>query len=619
MATYYAIASGNWNNPGGTVWSLASGGAAVAAGVYPLKGDRAVVETGYDVTVTANAEVGDNPGAGTAVLTLSYHANTSSLTINPGCSLTVYGDLKQDGNITITSDDVSGVAALYFDPEATAVRPTWTYSLTAPRTSRLTMRGTVTNRSLVKSLNTPYAQISVGTGVQITDCDYATFLQMYTMTIQPNGASGSVDLNYVTFDTCNVYTVTSITTNASFIWNRVTVKTSQHATNSIDLQGSAVKGTGARSMTDCVFDKIPRIQLPDFTLLRIICLGNINSFSSGVSSGSLTDSIIFISDGSVAPGVWGLRTIDQAYWVLDMGAYSNFHGPEVEPPSTAYPVRVTRNIFDGSQTTASGGHNLLSSNNTPSSEAALTIDHCIIAKWGGGSPGALHTLLSASANHNVSLEHNTVILKGDASDALGLTETSSAAGQYASIKSNLVHNTAAGAGGWKFDALSVTVDCVLAADITHNAGFQCATGSVVLNGVPTPATGYDGLSFALATPPGANDVDGVNAGFVNIDANITTWKGTTVAAVKAALAKWNDTDFDSTYDFTATGTGLFDYIRSQIRPTNILLKAAHDNVSPSNGWIGAVEGVSEDQTQLLMTNAFTGMDVASYTGRIVRY
>jgi len=52
-ATYYSIATGNWNV--NTTWSYTSGGLAVGGGIYPLDGDIVNIEKGLTVSVISNA------------------------------------------------------------------------------------------------------------------------------------------------------------------------------------------------------------------------------------------------------------------------------------------------------------------------------------------------------------------------------------------------------------------------------------------------------------------------------------------------------------------------------------------------------------------------------------
>jgi len=58
-STYYSIASGNWTNATGTVWSESSGGTAVSADTHPAKGDIVYLE-GH--TIVLDYDLAAQPG-----------------------------------------------------------------------------------------------------------------------------------------------------------------------------------------------------------------------------------------------------------------------------------------------------------------------------------------------------------------------------------------------------------------------------------------------------------------------------------------------------------------------------------------------------------------------------
>lgn len=123
--TYYSIGSGAWNS--NTVWSLTSGGAAVAAGVWPKRYDNVVIANGHNITVDATDDnkscgitplslgqnnVGNYAGSGT---TTFYH--TGNITINTGGTLTatvpvmLAGTTSVSGNLSVTGD-LNNIGAL---------------------------------------------------------------------------------------------------------------------------------------------------------------------------------------------------------------------------------------------------------------------------------------------------------------------------------------------------------------------------------------------------------------------------------------------------------------------------------------------------------------------------
>ncbi|MCX6266151.1 MAG: hypothetical protein NTW16_02160, partial [Bacteroidetes bacterium] len=112
-ATYFSIATGNWSNSTGTVWSLTSGGAAVAANVKPVAGDVVTIERGFTVTVDvssacASVQLGRVTTAGAGTLTFS---GSSTLTVS-GAVVLGNNITGSSGTITFTSGSTLIAASL---------------------------------------------------------------------------------------------------------------------------------------------------------------------------------------------------------------------------------------------------------------------------------------------------------------------------------------------------------------------------------------------------------------------------------------------------------------------------------------------------------------------------
>ncbi|MBT1697379.1 T9SS type A sorting domain-containing protein [Fulvivirgaceae bacterium PWU4] len=116
--TYYSIGSGAWNS--NAVWSTTSGGAAVAAGVWPRRWDNVVIANGHDITVDAT---NDNKSCGITPISLAYSNvgnfagssttyfyHTGNITVNSGGTLTatvpvmLEGTTAISGNFPVTGD-----------------------------------------------------------------------------------------------------------------------------------------------------------------------------------------------------------------------------------------------------------------------------------------------------------------------------------------------------------------------------------------------------------------------------------------------------------------------------------------------------------------------------------
>ena len=102
-ATYYSIASGNWN--ANTTWSLTSNGGAVGSGVFPVAGDTVNIERGFTVNVTANAacttlQVGSPGNSNFGAITFG---GAFQLAVSGNIQLGGYGNTARTGTITFAS------------------------------------------------------------------------------------------------------------------------------------------------------------------------------------------------------------------------------------------------------------------------------------------------------------------------------------------------------------------------------------------------------------------------------------------------------------------------------------------------------------------------------------
>lgn len=92
MTAYTSKANGNWNAGGQTTWNQTG---------TPASGDTAEIQNTHNVTVSVNVTVGD--GSDTAV-----HVDAGgTLTIADGVTLTIIGNILQEGSIVM--GDGSGI------------------------------------------------------------------------------------------------------------------------------------------------------------------------------------------------------------------------------------------------------------------------------------------------------------------------------------------------------------------------------------------------------------------------------------------------------------------------------------------------------------------------------
>ncbi len=98
-ANRYSVATGNWNN--NNTWSATSGGGAGAS--FPVAGDVVYLETGFTVTVTADA----------VCTSITFTGANATLTVNSGFTVTVSGAVTLNSLAASDTDAlISGTGSL---------------------------------------------------------------------------------------------------------------------------------------------------------------------------------------------------------------------------------------------------------------------------------------------------------------------------------------------------------------------------------------------------------------------------------------------------------------------------------------------------------------------------
>ena len=91
-STFWSIASGNWSNSSGLVWSiLGSNGAAAGMNVKPVAGDVVNIERGFTITVDQNS-------ACAQIITAANSNAVGNITLGGAFSLTVTGNIALGAN-----------------------------------------------------------------------------------------------------------------------------------------------------------------------------------------------------------------------------------------------------------------------------------------------------------------------------------------------------------------------------------------------------------------------------------------------------------------------------------------------------------------------------------------
>jgi hypothetical protein len=253
--------------------------------------------------------------------------------------------------------------------------------------------------------------------------------------------------------------------------------------------------------------------------------------------------------------------VTDCYFVR-LGAQDNPHYIAAVDQTT----RITGCVFDAADTTTGNG-DCITFGSGFGSPVTVTIDHCIVTRTNGTDVNS-GTIMSCLGNVNVTVVIEHCTYHGGQGAYFGETY-----GGHASM--GTVRNCLSFAGT---NAYIIRADPGVAVNVVPGA-------SAHHNGIHNPAAtnGYDtNLTFTPATQ-GSGDVSG-DPQFVDYNRNIKTWDASlggpgTIANALTEIAVGN-----------RTISALLTYVRAGHAPANQAFHAASDNVSPSNGWIGAVAG-----------------------------
>lgn len=573
MAAITSAADGLWSST--STWT---------GGTIPGNGDTVTIQATHDVEVTDSRTVGHSPGAGDTTAAVLVQG---TLTISGGGTLISRGDLRLD-NTTLTLDGTNGVPTLEFDASAAGIPSTARYRLqiginAADPNAKVIVQNCGTNRAVVRSNsggangrsvsngNDASGQWDVASGSKISCLRFGDASNPAFEWWLDNGQV--FRLRNAILDACGAIGANNggaYSTGAIVVLENVTMKNTVasvcgHSTTA----SGAITGGGVRSMTGCVFDKgFNFYGVRDWTIANTM-FGEKPDYTGGPAA-SVSNVLYAIPQAD--SGDWPIFGNMTDCYVLRIGNPSNQHG--IATPAD-FGATLDGIFFDAPDMSNGAGDCITVP--APSTAVTHAIKHCIVgSRSGGGGVGTLFSLLTSSANLSISAIHNTY----DADQGI-FFEVAGAAGQVTAVKSNLAWSASANTA-WVINAEpGAATDVVASGNVTHNGKWN-----------PASTDGYDDdLSFSSGTP-GANDISG-DPSFVDRTRTIKTWDTSlggagTVSNALAELAKRNDAaGYNSAYAIS----NLLTYLRAGYAPRNNAFKAAHDSVTPTNNWIGAVEGV----------------------------
>lgn len=580
MAAFTSKATGNWSSAGQTTWN--------EVGV-PGNGDTIIVGTSHNVTVDADEIIGTSPaaGAGTAAILVN---TTGTLTLAAGKKLTCRGDLKLN-NTTFTM----GAGSIFeFDASLAGVPSTALYvcqigTNATDASAKFIVNGTSGSRCTIRSVNTNGGGNGrfTSNGNDQSGQVNATFVDLLRIGDATHTAfefwlrSGQeFKLQNAILDACGQLVPDAnagLDSDCQITFNHVTMKNTVGSNSgSTNCTSSAKTGGGIRQMTFCSWDLGFLFHAAtDWTIDDNIFQGTPDWTTGTAASFNRNMYLIPQANG----GDW-----------LTFGPITDMYALRIGDPNNQHTITTTASsslfkgiVFDAPDMLTGTAGDCITIATNPGSPQTLTIREVIILRSGSGED--VGTLVSNLVNANVSysIEHCTY----EAHQGIYF-ELPGFANQLTSCKNNLAFTVQGAACQVISGEIGTTTDVVSSGNVLDNAKWN-----------PASVDGYsDNLTFSSGRP-GLNDVN-ANPGFVDVNRSIKTWDTSlggpgTVAHAIAELNKLNDA---SGYNTEYSCTALLAYLRQGMKPTNLVLKSATDNVSPTFGWMGAVEGTEPRATAI---------------------
>jgi hypothetical protein len=165
--------------------------------------------------------------------------------------------------------------------------------------------------------------------------------------------------------------------------------------------------------------------------------------------------------------------------------------------------------------------NIITTASTSTTMSVVASNNLVLPNGAGLSSG---TFLTSNGNvgngFNITANHNTIFCKGNHAFEIGHLQTvDDTTNRYASVKSNLfIGNITTGLKVLDVDPVLRT-NLMTPGNVNYNGSYQ------ILNSTGTGGFTNEGKGYAAkwSATPGANDIDGVNPGFVDGNASLASW------------------------------------------------------------------------------------------------
>jgi hypothetical protein len=619
---YTSTADGNWT---AAIWSPAG---------TPGNGDTVTIN--HTVNVTTAVTVGHSPGAGDATNAIRIAA-TKALYVKPGGTLVCRGDLVMAGSGTVW---IEPGGTLEFDASQAATPSTAAYKLSLGYGAGFitgnfppAAGATATIRSNAGGAQAYIMQSGTLGGAAFCD---TLFSRLGSSSVAAMDISSSINsganmyFNRCTFDQyCGQLQVGTVHSGGHFEMNECNF---DQTTGSLNVGGgygvncSLMLGvgpvaSGTRPINKCYFNRAAIFVVPDtWAITRNIFMDLPVFTGSGSRWHSFENNFVRHTNGTTVGMLGGAK---DCYALADSPWADNPHWWGLATASHTAETTFDGVVFDPfSITQASDSGEVLMLGNPPSAQT-LNVKRCLLlpgentvsGRSEKACAGAMIWVGAASPNLSLKVNHNTAFMSRPVSNAFVTSMVSMgenhtpAAGVVDEFRSNLAWGYAAGTAKLCLDngKNGSVANTVTEGAASYNGGYNLAAG------YSSNPAGYDYISSGSL--PGTGDVIGDPA-FVAPYRNIKTWatakglSGSTPTELKDAAIAYLKADMTRLDD-------LLTHVRAGAAPTNVAFQEDYETnvsgTSPTNGWIGAVEGsTSGPATTYTLTGPSSGtVNVAS--------
>ncbi len=557
-----AAGSGNWSSL--SAWATQDGGAVTR---IPTSGDTVTING--KITVDVATTIGT--GSGDAI-TLGSSTNMGDKALSVAAPLIVQGNIKSQGKSVV---DVLAGAGMDFDAAA-GVQPTIHCAYGSQ--INLYFHGTDANHSYLRTKAgtaggtlyiRPDSGSSFATNVGATYTDFADIngpTGVFGMYLWPATGALSSTIDHCSFTRTSIYVQvsTSLDTNSTVftISNSSFTQTPTVAYGdgyTVWLQGSNLIDLTADSLDPKMYMRSVR------NVTSCVFRGSVYQDPYNVPNFiTWSDNLYNITD--TANGYLNTRpgTYNRTYFLCNVPDASNPH-ISMQNTNTAYnqvifDVPLAHDVDDACMILQSGVVN-------------DSVSRCLSLPHVGGSFIGSGVSLSFACGINIAIDHNTVAI-GNQPGVKSDPSHGGTTGGITEFKNNIGYTpdgvTAGGSLVYAYP--STYIDAVAPGQCDYNAKYNTV------------------YSMTTTVAPGAHDVNGQNPNFIDPTRDLVKFYRMFSGITPGPIAADVPASFEWIFQHPQMVPQLIDWVYNGYIPTNIAYKAASDNVAPTNGWIGAMEG-----------------------------